>query len=62
MQECNADAIIINDISKSDRGFGADTNEVFVVFGNVSPVKISLKPKEAVAKELITVLQERKIL
>lgn len=62
LQECNADAIIVNDISRSDRGFGADTNEVIVIFGKGSVVKISLRSKGEIANELIAVLQERKIL
>jgi phosphopantothenoylcysteine decarboxylase / phosphopantothenate---cysteine ligase len=55
LKEGSADAIIVNDISKKDRGFQADTNEVFVVTPkNLN--KISLRSKKEVARELLNYL------
>lgn len=59
LKESRADIIVANDISKNDRGFEADTNEVFVVSLDGSRKKISLRSKREVAKELIDYLREQ---
>lgn len=61
LQKCSADAIVANDISKKDRGFGVDTNEVFVVLPDGTYKKIPLSSKRSVAKKVVefTVIEQR---
>ncbi len=59
LKESRADIIVANDISRNDRGFGVDMNEVFMVFPDGSSKKISLRSKREVAKELIDYLTEQ---
>lgn len=59
LKEWDADAVVLNDISKKDRGFQAETNEVIVVQKN-GIKKISLAPKREVAKAIIKFLFEKK--
>lgn len=47
------DAIVANEIGKSDRGFEADTNEVIVVKRNGEQRLLSLKLKRELAREII---------
>lgn len=54
-KEAQADAIIVNDISRDDRGFQSDDNEVFVVTEK-RVTKISLRSKQKVAAEILTTL------
>lgn len=56
LKESNADAIVINDVSKSDRGFGVDTNEVTVIKKNSEKKHISLCSKQEVAEEIVSYL------
>lgn len=56
LQESNADAIVVNDVSQSDRGFSADTNEVLIINKNGEKKKISLRSKKEVAEEMVTYL------
>jgi phosphopantothenoylcysteine synthetase/decarboxylase len=55
LQENKADAIVVNDVSKNDRGFQSDTNEVFIVTGETSK-KISLRSKKEIAQKTIDYL------
>ncbi len=55
LEESNADAIVANDVSKSDRGFQSDNNEVIIVTKNTSK-NISLRSKKEVAQDLIQYL------
>lgn len=55
LQEANADAIIVNDISRQDRGFQADDNEVFIVTKQ-QVKKIHIKSKRQVAQEILDYL------
>lgn len=48
-----ADLIIANDVSKTDRGFAVDTNEVFMVFKNGTHAKIPLATKQEVASRIV---------
>lgn len=52
----NADFIIANDVSKKDRGFNTDNNEVIVFSRDNEPVHIPLMSKRALAKELLNVI------
>ncbi|OGH18719.1 MAG: hypothetical protein A3F31_00630 [Candidatus Levybacteria bacterium RIFCSPHIGHO2_12_FULL_38_12] len=56
IKESKTDVIVVNDISKKDRGFEADTNEVFVVLKSGLLKKIPLSPKRIIADELIEYL------
>ena len=56
LRESNADAVVVNDVSRSDRGFQADTNEVFIVTKNGSRKKIPLAKKQDVAASIIDFL------
>ncbi len=53
LQESDADVIIANDVSQPDRGFQADTNEVWIVLKNGKHHKIPLSSKREVASSLI---------
>lgn len=53
LQESKSDAVVANDISLPDRGFGADTNEVYIVLKDKSVKKIPLALKRDVAKKII---------
>lgn len=53
MERTNADAIVANDISRSDRGFGADKNEASVILRNGDCKKFLLAKKEKIAEQLI---------
>jgi phosphopantothenoylcysteine decarboxylase/phosphopantothenate--cysteine ligase len=53
MKESKADIIIANDISREDRGFEADDNEVYIVSKNKPVKKISLTSKREVAREIV---------
>lgn len=52
LNETHVDVIVANDISRSDRGFGADTNEVVIVSKRTSRV-IPLATKREVAKAVV---------
>ncbi len=53
LQESKADAVVVNDISKNDRGFETDTNEVIVIKKDGLKKKISLRSKREVAEEIV---------
>lgn len=55
--ESDADVIVANDVSKKDRGFAADTNEVLIVT-KTETKKITLRSKREVAKEVVTYLSK----
>jgi phosphopantothenoylcysteine decarboxylase/phosphopantothenate--cysteine ligase len=52
--ESGADMIVANDVSLPDRGFGADTNEVVVIFKNAGHKKIPFTTKTQIARLLVT--------
>lgn len=49
----NADLIVANDVGKPGRGFGTETNEVFIVDKNQKVTHIPLQPKQNVAHEVV---------
>mgnify|MGYP000843899699 CR=1 FL=1 len=55
----NADYIIANDVSKSDRGFGADSNTVTLVGKEGFQQSYESMPKEKLAIELFTTILKR---
>lgn len=57
------DMLVGNDVSKSDRGFNADTNAVTMFFNTKPSITIDLKTKEEVAEDILdqlTILFEEK--
>ena len=60
IQDCDADAIIANDVSRKTSGFEADSNEVVIVLKNKTVKNVPLAPKREVAKKIIEYLLESK--
>lgn len=56
LQESKTDAVVVNDVSQSDRGFESDTNEVFIIKKTGDKKKISLRSKKEIAEEMISYL------
>ncbi len=52
----NLDAIVVNDISRSDIGFQSDENEVTVLFPSREQVLIAKAPKDLVARQILQAL------
>ncbi len=53
LKESNADAVIANDISRKDRGFECENNEVYIISKNKEVKKIPLTTKREVAKKIL---------
>ena len=54
--EKNLDLLAANDISRSDAGFGVDTNTVTLLFKNGNKEELPLQSKELIAQRIIEVL------
>lgn len=52
----NLDLLVANDISRSDAGFGVDTNAVTLLFKNGDKEDLPLQSKELIAQKIIDVL------
>ena len=52
------DLIVANDVSRENAGFGADTNEVFIVDPKRNVVHVPLSDKSEVAKRLMNIVSE----
>ncbi|MGB9714080.1 MAG: bifunctional phosphopantothenoylcysteine decarboxylase/phosphopantothenate--cysteine ligase CoaBC [Candidatus Bathyarchaeales archaeon] len=59
LKKAEADLIVVNDVGKEGVGFGADTNEVFIVDTDKKAVHVPLAPKREVAKKILDVAIER---
>ncbi|MEK7634150.1 MAG: bifunctional phosphopantothenoylcysteine decarboxylase/phosphopantothenate--cysteine ligase CoaBC [Patescibacteria group bacterium] len=53
LKESRADFVIVNDISRNDRGFESDNNEVYIVSSDKSVKKIPLISKREIAKKIV---------
>jgi len=53
LKESNADFVIANDVSRKDRGFEADDNEVYIISKNKQVKKIFLTSKREVARKIM---------
>lgn len=53
LHEKNADVIVANDISKKDRGFNVDENEVVLFTKGTEPIHLSLTSKSEIAEKII---------
>ena len=58
LKKSSADLIVANDVGKESRGFGTDTNEVFLVDKNSKVMHIPLLPKQEVAKRILDKVME----
>ncbi len=59
LKQSRADIVIANDISRNDRGFEADTNEVFVISPDATVQKIPHSSKREVAAKIVEHLHAR---
>ncbi len=53
LKDSNADVVIANDISRDDRGFESDNNEVYIVSKNKEVKKIKLTSKKEVSRQIV---------
>lgn len=53
LKESKADFVIANDISRSDRGFESDNNEVYIISKNQPVKKILLNSKRGISKSIV---------
>jgi phosphopantothenoylcysteine decarboxylase/phosphopantothenate--cysteine ligase len=58
MTKKNLDLIVLNDVSKADRGFAADSNEVRIIDRKGNEQEIPLMPKEQVADRILDRIME----
>jgi len=56
LHEKNCDAIVANDVSRSETGMESDENEVTIFFRNGENKKISRAPKKIIARELVKII------
>ena len=56
LKESRADVVIANDISREDRGFESDNNEVYVISKNGTVKKIPLSSKREIARKIVEFL------
>jgi phosphopantothenoylcysteine decarboxylase/phosphopantothenate--cysteine ligase len=54
----NLDLIVLNDVSKGDRGFAADSNEVRIIDRQGNDEEIPMMPKEEVADRILDKIKE----
>jgi phosphopantothenoylcysteine decarboxylase/phosphopantothenate--cysteine ligase len=57
--EAKANLIVVNDVGKKGSGFGADTNEVFIVDGKKNTVHVQLAKKREVARKILDVVSRK---
>lgn len=53
LTQTKADAVVVNDVGRKDRGFEVDTNEVYIVLPNQSYKKIPLASKRKIADNIV---------
>jgi len=62
--EKNLDFIVVNDVTRSDAGFGVDTNQVKILHSSGETTDLPLRSKEEVAEkildEVLRILKEKK--
>jgi len=56
LKESRADVIVANDISRKDRGFESDNNEIYIISANKSVKKIPLSSKREIARKIVEFL------
>ena len=53
LKESQADFAIVNDVSRKDRGFESDNNEVYIISKNGAVKKIPLTSKREIAEKIV---------
>ena len=53
LKESKADFVIANDVSRKDRGFESDDNEIYIISKSGTVKKIPLSSKRKIAKEIV---------
>ena len=59
LKGADMDIIVANDVSREGRGFGTDTNEVFIIDRDREVTHIPLTAKVGIANRLLTLIRER---
>jgi phosphopantothenoylcysteine decarboxylase/phosphopantothenate--cysteine ligase len=59
LMEANADLIAVNDVGKPGAGFGADTNELYVIDRKRNAVHIQMAEKKEVARKILDIIRKR---
>lgn len=57
LKESQANVVIVNDVSRKDRGFESDFNEVYIISANRPVKKIPLSSKREIARNIIEYIQ-----
>lgn len=53
LKESNADVVVVNDISRKDRGFESDNNEAYIISKNGAVKKVPLTSKREIAQAIV---------
>lgn len=59
MRRKHLDAIVANDISRTDIGFESDENEVTVLFPELSPQHVERAPKSVIARRVLGLIYDK---
>lgn len=59
LNESNADVVIANDVSKNDKGFDSDNNEVFIVLSDGEYKHVAKDLKKNIAKEIVDYINSK---
>lgn len=59
LEEVGMDLIVANDVARENTGFGADTNEVFIIDKERRVTHIPLTRKDEIADRLMTMIREK---
>ncbi len=57
LRKKNLDMIVLNSLKDKGAGFGTDTNKITLLIGNEPPQSFPLKPKEAVAQDILAAIK-----
>ena len=59
LKESHADAIIANNVSKKDRGFESDNNEVFMILPDGAAKHLQLTSKRKIAEKVVDYISSK---
>jgi len=59
MNEVGMDLIVANDVAREGIGFGADTNEVFIIDTEGNTTHIPVTGKGEIAERLLSIVKEK---
>jgi len=57
LQKKNLDMIVLNSLNDKGAGFGTDTNKITLLTRNDAPQSFPLKPKSAVALDILSAIK-----